>query len=139
MRTCGSLARVLLNFMRKRLPGMHYSFGDNDNAQLPHIVMPLWGTADQLIVTPPGATPPQLGLRLEDGPAAQKARLAKGSQHEWSLENTYSFSFCTAYLDLPHWKLVAVRHPRKLIAVRSRCRSEHRTHTADPHSPQHAS
>ena len=94
--------------MRKRLPGMHYSFGDGENAQLPHIVFPLWDTADQLIVTRPGDSPPKLGMRLEEDSAHQKARFAKGSRHAWSLENTYSFSFCTTYLDLPNWKLVGV-------------------------------
>ena len=77
------LARVLLNFMRKKLPGMHYSFGDRQDAQLPHIVMPLWGTADQMVVTPPGESPPPLGWRLEEPPPHRIARLAKGSRHAW--------------------------------------------------------
>ena len=66
-----TLCGMILSFMKTLVKHVHYSFGsqrddrkgrDHPDAELPHIVFPLVNAVDRLIVTPPGVTPPELGL-----------------------------------------------------------------------------
>ena len=103
------LARVLLNFTRTKIPGLCYSFGDKSNTKLPHITMPLWRSADQMVVTPDGQNPPELGRVISEdlvlGVGARARRLKGVTRHSWRTDATYTFSFNTQYLDLPLWKV----------------------------------
>ena len=103
--------------MRVRVPGgaLHYSFGDKDGTgQLAHITMPLWSSADRLIITPEGGAPPPLGTHLPESEAARLARRASSEPgvsgqpgvSPWQLGSTYSFSFHNMYLDMPSWRAV---------------------------------
>ena len=55
-----TLCNAILGFVRKMMSTLHYSFGDENDSELPHIVVPLWTAVDRLHVTPPGETPPAL-------------------------------------------------------------------------------
>ncbi|EOD31737.1 hypothetical protein EMIHUDRAFT_442069 [Emiliania huxleyi CCMP1516] len=100
------LSKLILQLLVKfNPPGMHYSFGDREGRMLPHIVLPLWRAVDRLVASPPGTAPPELGVPLDESEAARSARKGGASLGEWDPSFTYSFSFNTGYIDLPHWKL----------------------------------
>ncbi|CAN0441163.1 unnamed protein product, partial [Ectocarpus sp. 8 AP-2014] len=48
------LCKLLLSFGQKLNRRLHYSFGDKDNAELPHISFPLLTSVDSLVCTPEG-------------------------------------------------------------------------------------
>ncbi|CAM9919283.1 unnamed protein product, partial [Hapterophycus canaliculatus] len=48
------LCKLLLSFGKKLNRRLHYSFGDKDNAELPHISFPLVTSVDSLVCTPDG-------------------------------------------------------------------------------------
>ena len=79
------------------LPHRHYSFGDKADAQLPHMVMPLWASADHLIITPAGETPPTLGYPLDEPSDVRARRRSRPAQ--WELGVTYTFSWYSALTD----------------------------------------
>jgi len=45
-----ALSRVLLAFVQAKVKLMHYSFGDKKNAELPHMVLPLWVRGSPLLL-----------------------------------------------------------------------------------------
>ena len=100
-------ANLLLAFMQRRVRQLHYSFGDRANAQLPHVVMPLWTSADDVIVTPLGEPPPELGRALEET-AAHRAARKSGGAHVYRTDSVYTFAFHTMYIDLPSWKAIGM-------------------------------
>mmetsp|Transcript_29772 Transcript_29772/g.74424 ORF Transcript_29772/g.74424 Transcript_29772/m.74424 type:complete len:1484 (-) Transcript_29772:260-4711(-) len=113
------LVKVLLSYMHKKLPGLHASFGSKDGAEVPHITMPLWSSADRLVVTPNGGTPPELGQPILETDQARHERYVNGiatlaPPGGWDTEKIYTFSFCTDYMDLPAWKLSGLPMMRDL-------------------------
>lgn len=48
------LCKLLLSFGQKLNRRLHYSFGDKENLELPHIAFPLVSSVDSLICTPNG-------------------------------------------------------------------------------------
>lgn len=92
---------------------LHYSFGDSQdspNYELPHVVSPIFPTFDKIIVTPPGESPPPLGVPFEEDLEYRKKRLKfrfiKDAQVD--INNTYSFSVNTSNLDLLTWTIVGI-------------------------------
>eukprot|EP00948_MAST-09A_sp_MAST-9A-sp1_P001975 g1975.t1 len=77
---------------------------NNNGFVRPHIAFPLIDLVDKFIVTPPNATPPELGVDIfpsEDDLSKKERR-----QHKYNTRDTYSFSFYNMYFDLPNWRLV---------------------------------
>ena len=71
-RACAQgLCKLLLSFGQKLNRRLHYSFGDKDNAQLPHIAFPLLTSVDSLICTPDGG-------EVSDESFLDKYRIAGG-------------------------------------------------------------
>jgi hypothetical protein len=102
-----SIAHGLLRIVRSFFPHLHFSFGDREGRERPHIVSPLWGGADRLIVTPIGETPPKLGSTAAmdaETPAHRKSRRG-GGVGVYDTEQTYTFSFNTSNIDLNRWRL----------------------------------
>eukprot|EP00996_Jenningsia_fusiforme_P003493 NODE_4290_length_833_cov_24.320153_g3963_i0.p1 GENE.NODE_4290_length_833_cov_24.320153_g3963_i0~~NODE_4290_length_833_cov_24.320153_g3963_i0.p1 ORF type:complete len:222 (+),score=40.69 NODE_4290_length_833_cov_24.320153_g3963_i0:67-666(+) len=110
-----SICTVLLQFVAAFGRGMHVAFGDTLDGQRPHIVFPLMGLIDRMVVTPPGGTPPVLG----ETPLPETPELAqlKKTQSELSLfqtDSTYTMSFYSAYIDFENWTTVGLPGVGKL-------------------------
>eukprot|EP00127_Corallochytrium_limacisporum_P002687 Clim_evm123s134 gene=Clim_evmTU123s134 len=103
-----SLAKILLNMMKRLLKNFRYSFGDDKTDTLPHVVLPVTTLADRFLVTKPGEVPPPLCVSMlpEEDPADLKKRKAHGL--ELNCEETYSFSFHAMYLDFVKWRIVNI-------------------------------
>lgn len=108
-----SISRVVLQFISTMVGDLHYSFGDTQegmNYELPHVVSPIFPTFDKIVVTPPGETPPPLGVPFPEDPEYRKVRLKfrfiKDAQVD--LNSTYSFSVNTSNLDLLTWTIVGI-------------------------------
>ena len=43
------LCKLLLSFCQRMTSRLHYSFGDKDNRELPHIAFPLIASVDSLV------------------------------------------------------------------------------------------
>eukprot|EP00903_Cladosiphon_okamuranus_P011548 g10871.t1 len=102
------LCKLLLSFGQKMNRRLHYSFGDKDNAELPHIAFPLVTSVDSLICTPEGGEVPVLGRSFKED-KEQKARRRRGEEDratgigEFQTGFTYSFSFHSMYIDIAQW------------------------------------
>ena len=101
---CGTI----LQLGRRMNAALHHSFGDKANYELPHIVSPLWGTVDRLVITPKGQTPPPMGLQFPESQEQRADRRKKNNLYDVKIdtESVYSFSVSTSNLDLVNWKLV---------------------------------
>jgi hypothetical protein len=108
-----TISRVILQFISTLVGDLHYSFGDSKdepNYELPHVVSPLFITFDKIVKTPPGETPPPLGVPFVEDLEYRKKRLKHRliKDAEVDLDTTYSFSICTSNLDLLTWTIVGV-------------------------------
>ena len=83
---------------------MHYSYGDEH--EKPHIVVPAWSFFDRMVVTRARMEPPDLDQLFPEPMGSVTARQASGSKGAWNINNTYSFSVCTPFVDFPSWKVV---------------------------------
>jgi hypothetical protein len=107
------MCRTIMQFARSNLPLLHHSFGDPSDAELPHIVGPLWTMSDRVVVTPPGEPPPPLGGGGGALPEASDARKARRKNQTFDhlsvdLASTYSFSTSTANIELVDWSVVNI-------------------------------
>ena len=97
---------------------IHFSLGDNENKELPHVVAPLWQAVDALIITP-GAntdeskftnvtitkTPPAFGGIFVEDPRLKILRMKDlNFQVPIDLDAIYSCSFKSNQLELISWK-----------------------------------
>jgi hypothetical protein len=108
-----SISKAACNFCATMVQNLHFSFGDdqsNPDYQVPHIVAPLFPTADKIIITPAGQEPPPLGAPFVEDPNYRKFRFTckLTEQANVDLDTTYSFSVNTSNLDLPEWNLVGI-------------------------------
>ncbi|CAK4672435.1 unnamed protein product [Aphanomyces euteiches] len=101
-----SVVTFIMGLIQRVLRGAHFGFGTS--TELPHCVFSLYQGVDELIVTPPGATPPPLGQSSygEDHGARQKRRQTPLGHEEFQVGATYTFHFYTMYIDLPQWTVV---------------------------------
>lgn len=101
-----SIALVIMGLIQQLIGNVNFSFGDADNDVVPSIALPLYQSADQLVVTPAGEEPPPLGERdFGETEAARRLRRATpvGSER-YDVGATYSFDFHTMYVDLTRWR-----------------------------------
>jgi hypothetical protein len=101
---CSTILQLAFSFY----PYMHSSFGDKNNDELPHLVVPVWSAVDRLTISQPGDVIPPLGQVLPEDLDLRAKRLASPSSVGIQLGSTYSFSFQTSYLDLLEWKSVNI-------------------------------
>ena len=99
---------LLLKFIKSVAPDTHYSFGDSNDKEKPHIVVPAWSFFERLVVTKPGEVPPEMGEEFVESEESLAARQYKKSQANWNTEDTYSMSFYTMYLDFAKWQVVQI-------------------------------
>ena len=92
-------------FVKSSNPFFHYSItGDATTGEPPHMAFPLVEGMNSLVVTPPGQIPPKLGSMIQESAESQKSRKKGTTQIAWNLEDTYTFSIYTAYVDFLQWK-----------------------------------
>lgn len=101
-----SIAHVIMGIIQQLVGSVNFSFGDASNEVLPSIALPLYQSADQLIVTPAGEQPPPLGERDfgESDAARRLRRQTPVGSETYVVGDTYSFDFHTMYVDLTHWR-----------------------------------
>ncbi|KDO20488.1 hypothetical protein SPRG_14006 [Saprolegnia parasitica CBS 223.65] len=99
-------AGMIIASVKTLIGKLHFSFGDD--IESPHVALPLYQSADQLVATPLEDVPPKLGMdSWGESPADQKARKATPVGDEvFRTDRIYSFQFHTMYVDLPSWNLV---------------------------------
>eukprot|EP00051_Salpingoeca_urceolata_P009769 m.118694 g.118694 ORF g.118694 m.118694 type:complete len:672 (-) comp16438_c0_seq4:737-2752(-) len=97
---CGVLLRLISSFGR----GLHFSFGEHDPDDRPHIVFPLLSAMDCFAATPLDDTPPELGTELPQVPRPRPS--SDGSSFD--LEHTYTFSVYTHLIDMEGFQLCNV-------------------------------
>ena len=130
------LCRVVLAFVHKLNPHMHYSFGDK--VQSAHICVPLTQAMDRIVRTPAGQTPPQIGALFSSSLVSNRLSRALNFLRLWRAcgcacvgvqmfpehlsrikkqasvfevfdsSTTYSMSFHSANLDLSNWQAVNI-------------------------------
>ncbi|CAJ1955741.1 unnamed protein product [Cylindrotheca closterium] len=95
------LCNLILTFIQKFDPSLHYSFGDKEESA--HMTSTVECFFDQIVVTHPGETPPKLGEDLNEPAESVKARKASKQKIQWNNQDTYSLAFHTMYVDFPSW------------------------------------
>lgn len=108
-----SMCNAALKFCGTMVTDLHSSFGDNPSQpkyQLPHLVAPLFPTLDKIVVTPPGETPPQVGIPFVEDPEYRKQRMKfkQISDSNIDVNSIYSFSVNTAQIDVVNWQLTGI-------------------------------
>jgi hypothetical protein len=95
----------LLKFLASFAGNLHYSFGDNDEKG--HICAPAWNMFQNIVVTKPGDTPPQLGDDLDESKESMAARASADAEGgAWNTTDTFTLSYHSMYVDLPTWQVV---------------------------------
>ena len=102
------MCSILLNLVRSFNPNVHYSFGDKTQEEKSHIVIPAWTFFERLVVTKAGDSPPAMGEAFPESQDSINARKSSKSVGDWNIEDTYSMSYYSMYIDLPKWKIVKV-------------------------------
>jgi len=97
---------LILKLIKSR--GLHFSFGTKDENA--HICFPASTFFDSFVATPPGETPPVLGGIDIEGESQEMAaaRKAYKTKIDWNMEDTYSMSFHSMYVDFPSWSVVSL-------------------------------
>jgi hypothetical protein len=100
------LCNIILKMTKSFNPLLHYSFGTKDERA--HICFPASTFFERLVVTPPGETPPEMGIEFVEPPDVVADRKAYKTQIDWNTDDTYSMSFYTQYIDFPTWSVVSL-------------------------------
>ena len=106
-----SISKAAMQFAGTVVNDLNYSFGTiGEDFEVPHVVAPIFPTFDKVIVTPPGASPPPMGIPFVEDLDYRKQRLKfkLTGDANVDLESIYSFSVNTSNLDLLKWNLVNV-------------------------------
>ncbi|KDO30771.1 hypothetical protein SPRG_19674 [Saprolegnia parasitica CBS 223.65] len=100
------LASVIMSIIQTLVKAVHYAFGDAH--ELPHCVFPLYQSVDEMVITPPGETPPVLGQEaFGESKAEHLGRMKTPCGTEvYDLDATYTFHFHTMYVDLTQWTII---------------------------------
>ncbi|EQC34745.1 hypothetical protein SDRG_07558 [Saprolegnia diclina VS20] len=101
-----SLASVIMSIIQTLVKAVHYAFGDAN--ELPHCVFPLYQSVDEMVITPPGETPPVLGQEaFGESKAEHLGRMKTPCGTEvYDLDAIYTFHFHTMYVDLTQWTII---------------------------------
>lgn len=95
----------------------HISFGGS--GEVPHIGAPAFHSFDRVVVTPPGETPPPLGVHMERMPSdIQRRKNFFKLQQKIEVGSTYTFSMKNRRFDPLKWKVVGVPIARQFTVSR---------------------
>lgn len=95
-------------FVKSTNPNFHYSLSGTPESpdgrwECPHMAFPVEEGMNRVITTPPGEQPPDLGEELFESDSSLKRR-KKGLQVEWNMQDIYTFSLWSAYVDFLDWR-----------------------------------
>lgn len=100
----GMITKALVNaamaFCRTTNPNLVYSMGES-----PYVAFPVEEGMNRVVVTPSGQTPPLLGQAIPDDDTGVRHPRKRGSM-DWNLQDTYTLSLWSAYVDFLEWKIM---------------------------------
>jgi len=100
------ISKLCLSFAKGKSRGfVHYSLGNSNLTILPHLCGSFQTSADQLIRTPEGESPPPLGDSFNEPKEEREARYAGKRTVTLDTTSTYSFSFNSMYFNFPDWEV----------------------------------
>lgn len=100
------LLGLLIRCLERFFSDLRYSFGDTEGLEMPRVAAPAHSSFERVAVTPRGEVPPTIS---EDPfPESKEASSArrKAKNWDWNMEDTYSMTYYSMYIDLPTWHLV---------------------------------
>jgi hypothetical protein len=94
-------------FVKTTNNSFHYSITGSPKSsdgkfEKPHMAFPVEEGMNRVVATPPGQEPPSLGEEIFEDPESIKSR-KKGISIKWNLEDTYTLSLWSAYVDFLDW------------------------------------
>lgn len=105
----GIIQRVLtgtaLRFVKKMNPGFSYRLSDSEDRPS-YLSFPVGTSMDRFSATKPGQSDlPELGKDIVESKESMKQR-KKGEKIDWNVDDVYTMSFGSMYLDFIDWKLM---------------------------------
>ena len=106
----GVIQRVLtstaLRFVKKMNPGFTYHLSDSHDRPS-YLSFPVGTSMDKIVVTNPRGHSdlPQLGKVIVESKESMKQRM-KGEKIDWNVDDIYTMSFGSMYVDFLDWKLM---------------------------------
>ena len=104
-----------LAFVKKMNRGFHYSLAQYNKSsdgqyEVPHLAFPVDSCIDRLVISKPthGDAIPKLGVPILEDASSIKARKKGTFQINWNLEDTYTMSVYSAYVDWTQWKILGL-------------------------------
>ncbi|GAX27126.1 hypothetical protein FisN_13Lh326 [Fistulifera solaris] len=94
-------------FVKTTNNSFHYSITGSPKSsdgkfEKPHMAFPVEEGMNRVVATPPGQEPPSLGEEIFEDPESIKNR-KKGIAIKWNLDDTYTLSLWSAYVDFLDW------------------------------------
>ena len=89
-----AIAKAVMALIEATVPFSHTTMGE-DGRENCCLVFPLDSTADRFIATPPGETPPPLGVAMFDDKYAPEKRPKFGGVYEENWSYSFSFHVCS--------------------------------------------
>lgn len=114
-----AITSTVLGIVSSMNPGLHHSFG-NDNQkhkreidlkegryEKAHLSFLLESSMDRIAITRPGEVLPKLGQEIfEDEVSVKRRKKIGAGSVEWNLDNVYTMSFWSAYVNYIKWKCI---------------------------------
>lgn len=108
-----ALVTTCLVFMKKTSPTFHYTMNgtpptNDGNYEIPHMAFAVETCLDRLVVTKPGDVPPKLGTEIKEDLEHAKKRRAGKVNVDWNVNDTYTMSLWSHYIDFINWECVNI-------------------------------
>ena len=100
---------ILLALVKRLVPGLHFSFGDRQETEYPHISFPLHRAVDEFVHTSQNQTPPSLGTasfgESKESRNARRKHHGRDTPFDYVVGDTYTFGFHSYFINFEEWKL----------------------------------
>ncbi|KAL7498709.1 hypothetical protein ACHAWT_008068 [Skeletonema menzelii] len=99
-----ALTSTALKFVKKTNPGFSYYLSESHDCPS-YLSFPVGTSMDRFTATKPGQPLPELGKEIVENKDDMKER-KKGKKIDWNLDDVYTMSLWSAYLDWVDWQLM---------------------------------
>ena len=99
-----ALTNTALKFVKKMNQGFSYYISESHDSAS-YLSFPVSTSMDRFTATKPGQPLPELGREIVENKDTMKER-KKGKKIEWNLDDVYTMSLWSAYLDWVDWQLM---------------------------------
>eukprot|EP00985_Skeletonema_marinoi_P021432 scaffold13148_cov123-Skeletonema_marinoi.AAC.1 len=100
-----ALTSTALRFVKKMNPGFSYYLSESHDRPS-YLSFPVGTSMDRFTATKPGeSNMPELGKDIVENKESMQQR-KKGKKIEWNVDDVYTMSFSSMYLDFIEWKLM---------------------------------